>query len=137
MNKFAALTIVAAAVAVGSMACSTPVVEFPVYEGPGQEPGTVTKKLVVGGVAFDSELNAKLKANDVDGAIAVVDGKAEKDFMQYYILSVLYSVKHDWAKAEEAIAKAIDDYQAKRGGSQADLVQHQAWVQEYKAKFVR
>jgi len=135
MNKHVALTIAAAAIAFGASACSQKYVEFPVYEGPGVEPGVAKRDLVLGAGGYFTELHKLLEANQVDAAIALVESQENKDHFAWYELSVLYSVKHDWAKAEDAIQKALDEHGKKGGSTWAQGERQQSFVQEYKRKF--
>ncbi|MCL2824275.1 MAG: hypothetical protein FWD57_09810 [Polyangiaceae bacterium] len=124
------LTIAAAAVALSAFGCATKYVEFPVWEGEGQEASTAKKMIPhCAGTGGCPKTYDRLQADDVDGAIALLEGDENKSAMVWAYLAVLYEVKHDWDKAEAAINEAIktdSSYQ-----SELD------YIQDHKRKFVR
>ena len=133
MNKHVALIIAAAAVAFGVSGCSLKYIEFPVWEGHDQAHSTAKKQLpICAGSGGCPKTYEKLEQNDVDGAIALLEEDTNKSAMVWAYLAVLYEVKHDWTKAEEAIQKAIAD-----GGDSASSYEKElAFIQEHKAKYV-
>ena len=136
MNKYVATAITAVAVALGASACSMKYVEFPVWEGPN-EASTAKKPIPlqghsVAGTGWSASYD-KLNAKDVDGAIAALDNVSDKNYVYYAYLAVLYEVKHDWAKAEELMGKAIEQAD---GGSKGALEDELAYIKEHKAKYV-
>ena len=135
MNKHVALTILAAAIAFTSSACTQKYLEFSVWEGPSQV--SQAKKKFVGDIGgYHDEAWALLEKNDVDGTIALIDGSSSKNYFDWYNLAVLYTVKHDWAKAEECIQKAIEDHE-KSFNKPYDMLQEElAYIQDHRARYV-
>lgn len=136
MNKRIALTIAAAALALGVSACGpTKYLGFEVWEGPQQT--SQAKKKFIGGVGgYHDEAWALLEKNDVDGTIKLIEADGNKSYFDWYNLAILYEVKHDWAKAEEALQNAIKDHDEKFK-KPYDLLQDElAYVQDHRARYV-
>lgn len=131
MNKSVTLTIAAAAIAIGATACGPQkYIGFEVWEGPDQT-SQAKKKLHYGIGGYYDEAWALLEKNDVDGAIALIEATPEKDHFDWRYLSILYQVKHDWAKAEECIQEAL-----KSNPSDPSLQEELVYIQDHRARYV-
>ena len=135
MNRFVAI-IVAAAIGIGASGCSQRYAEFPIWQGYGQQPIVAKKKLIWGTGGSFSAFFDKLEAKDVDGAIAVLEADSTKNYMGLYNLAVMYEVAHDWAKAEETINRAIEDYAKSKTDKNKMLEDELAFIQENKTRSV-
>lgn len=131
MNKSVTLTIAALAVAFGVSACGPQrFIGFEVWEGPGQT-SQAKKPLHYGIGGYYNEAWSLLEKNDVDGAIALIEATEHKDRFDWRYLSILYQVKHNWAKAEDCINEAI-----KLDPDSNDLKNELAYIQDHRARYV-
>ncbi len=109
---------------------------FQVWEGSSKT--SEAKKHFVGGIGgYHDQVWELLGKNDVDGAIKLIEGDANKSWLDYRNLAVLYEVKHEWAKAEEACKKGQEDYaKSFPGKTDDDLAAELAYITAHKAAYV-
>lgn len=131
MNKSVTLTLAGLALSLGLTACGPQkYVGFEVWEGPN-ETSQAKKSLYYNAGGIYDQAWAMLENNDVDGAIKLFVEKENKSGFDWRYLAILYEVKHDWVKAEEAINKAIE-----LDPKDADLQSELAYIQDHKARWV-
>ena len=120
----------------GAAGCGpTKYLTFEVWEGPGQS--SHAKKLFIGGIGgYHEQAWAALQKNDVDGAIKLIEQDQMKNDMDYYNLAILYEVKHDWAKAENAIQQAIKIHNDKFHQPDKRYEAELRYIQDHKARYV-
>lgn len=131
MNKSVTLTLAGLALSLGLTACGPQkYIGFEVWEGPS-ETSQAKKKLHYGVGGYYDQAWEMLEKNDVDGAIALIEAYENKGQFDWRYLAILYEVKHDWPKAEEAINKAIE-----LAPQDSDLQSELAYIQDHKARWV-
>ena len=131
--KLVSSAVVLGAIAFGAGCGPQKYLTFQVWEGPSK--ASEAKKKFVGGIGgYHDQVWEMLGKNDVDGAIKLIEGDANKGWLDYYNLAVLYEVKHDWVKAEEACKKGQEDYaKSFPGKTDDDLAAELAFIQAHKA----
>ena len=134
--RVASCTVMLGAIALAGTACGPKkYLTYEVWESPGQT-SNAKKDWVSGIGGYHDEAWAALEKNDVDGTIKLIEGDANKGYFDWYNLAILYEVKHDWVKAEEAIQAAIKDHDEKFHKPYDMLQTELAYIQEHKARYV-
>lgn len=134
--KAASFGVMLSALALAGTACGPKkYLTYEVWEAPGQS-SNAKKEWVDGIGGYHEDAWAALEKNDVDGTIKMIEGDTNKSYFDWYNLAILYEVKHDWVKADEAIQAAIKDHD-ETFHKPYDLLQNEAaYIADHKARYV-